>query len=96
MIPGAELTQDPYECVEDADAVVLATEWPEYLALDWKRVRDLMRGNIILDGRNVLDRDVLSTLGFWCYGVGRPPVAPRGIARNFLEGPSSGKDVATG
>lgn len=77
VIPGAEMIADPYECVRDADAVVLVTEWPEYLALDWGRVRDLMKGNVVLDGRNVLDREMLSTLGFWCYGVGRPTVAPR-------------------
>ena len=76
IIPEVDLIPDPYECVRDADALVLATEWPEYLALDWTRIRDLMRGNVILDGRNVLDRELLSSLGFWCYGVGRPAVAP--------------------
>jgi UDPglucose 6-dehydrogenase len=77
MIPEVDLIPDPYECVRDADALVLATEWPEYLALDWKKIRELMRGNVIVDGRNVLDRELLSKLGFWCYGVGRPVVAPR-------------------
>jgi UDPglucose 6-dehydrogenase len=76
MIPEVDLIPDPYECVRDADALVLATEWPEYLALNWARIRDLMRGNVILDGRNVLDRKLLSSLGFWCYGVGRPVVPP--------------------
>jgi UDPglucose 6-dehydrogenase len=76
MIRGVEMVADPYECVREADAVVLVTEWPEYLALDWKRVRDLMRGNVVLDGRNVLNRELLSALGFWCYGVGRPTIEP--------------------
>jgi UDPglucose 6-dehydrogenase len=76
-LPGVDLTVDPYECVRDADAVILATEWPEYQQLDWHRIRSLMRGNVVVDGRNALNHGFLSTLGFCCYGVGVPMTLPR-------------------
>jgi len=75
-LPGVDLTIDPYECVRDANAVILATEWPLYRELDWRRIRDLMAGNVVVDGRNALDHKFLSTLGFCCYGVGVPVTAP--------------------
>jgi UDPglucose 6-dehydrogenase len=49
---------------EGADALVLATEWPEYTALDWERIAPLMKTPVILDGRSVLDRARLSRAGF--------------------------------
>jgi UDPglucose 6-dehydrogenase len=76
VLPGVELVADPYECVRGAQAVVLATEWPQYVSLDWRRVRALMTGDVIFDGRNVLDRGLPSSLGFWCHGIGRPVVRP--------------------
>src|SRR5438445_2699439 len=41
-----------YQAAEGADAVVLVTEWPEVPALDRRRVKDLMRGDVFVDGRN--------------------------------------------
>jgi hypothetical protein len=40
--------------------------------LDWKVIRSLMRRNLVVDGRNALDRSLVSSLGFRCYGVGVP------------------------
>ena len=62
---------DAYAAVEGADAVVLVTEWPEFRALDLKRVKRLMRGDIFVDGRNLYEPDGLRELGFAYYGVGR-------------------------
>ncbi len=62
---------DPYEVARDADALVLVTEWPEYISLDWKRIAELMRGKIVFDGRNSLDREILSDAGLHVTGVGR-------------------------
>ena len=75
-LSGVDLTIDPYECVRGADVVILATEWPEYRQLDWRMIRTLMRGNVVVDGRNTLDHRFLSTLGFCCYGVGVPVTRP--------------------
>jgi UDPglucose 6-dehydrogenase len=60
-----------YQAVEGADAVVLVTEWPEFRALDLKRVRKLMRGEVFVDGRNLYEPEALRALGFRYYGVGR-------------------------
>jgi UDPglucose 6-dehydrogenase len=49
---------------QDADAVVLATEWPDYLALDWEALAAPMKTPVLLDGRGVLDRTRLKRAGF--------------------------------
>src|SRR5665213_1731652 len=52
------------EVLQEADAVVLVTEWQEYRELDWESIKNTMRGQILLDGRNHLDRARLSRAGF--------------------------------
>jgi len=56
---------------DGADALVLATEWPEYQTLPWGELAAKMRTAIIVDGRNVLSRFVLERAGFTYTGVGR-------------------------
>ena len=70
-VPCLITTEDPYEAVSDADAVVLATEWPELVNLDYGRVASLMRGSLVLDARNVLDRHLLQSHGLTVVGMGR-------------------------
>ena len=70
-LPSTTLTDDPYTCVRDADAVVLVTERPESLELDWERVAALVRRPIVADGRNALDARHLTALGFTYIGIGR-------------------------
>jgi len=60
-----------YEAIAGADAVVLVTEWPEFRALDLRRVKDSMRGDVFVDGRNLYEPETLRGLGFRYYGVGR-------------------------
>jgi UDPglucose 6-dehydrogenase len=60
-----------YEAVAGTDAVVLVTEWPEFRALDLQRVKQLMRGHVFVDGRNMYEPDALRALGFAYDGVGR-------------------------
>ena len=55
---------------EDADALVLVTEWQEYRELDWAKMASLMRSKILLDGRNVLDRGRMEGLGFRYLALG--------------------------
>jgi UDPglucose 6-dehydrogenase len=52
------------EVADDADAVVLVTEWADYLQLDWDSLGQRMRTKLVLDGRYALDRDRLGKLGF--------------------------------
>ena len=65
--------EDPYEAASACDAVILATEWPQYDLLDWGRVGSLMKRRVIFDGRNALDQQRLSSLGFTYLSFGRRP-----------------------
>jgi len=67
----AQFCADAYDAAREADAVVLITEWPEFLELDWARLRELMRRPLIVDGRNALDRCQLLWEGFEYCGIGR-------------------------
>lgn len=55
----------------DSDLVILATEWPEYKKLDFKKLGQTMHVKTIFDGRNVLDKKTLNKIGFNYHGVGR-------------------------
>ncbi len=77
LLPNTELVDDPYDCVAGADAVVVVTEWPEYVALDWSRVAGLVRRHLVVDGRNCIDAEPLVELGFTYIGVGRPTRKPK-------------------
>jgi UDPglucose 6-dehydrogenase len=66
------------DALQDADAAVLVTEWPELLALDWGEVRAAMRGTLVVDGRNALDEAAVLAAGLMYEGIGRG--APRGTA----------------
>lgn len=71
VYPEVEYSASAYDAVEGAAGLLLATEWPEYLALDWQRVHDLMHGHVVLDGRNILDPALLCALGFRYLSFGR-------------------------
>lgn len=70
-VPEMQLFQDPYDAVARADAVVLTTEWPEYLGLDLRRVREGMRGELIVDARNFFQPETVAKAGLRYQGVGR-------------------------
>ncbi len=71
VMPTLAIADDPYGVAEGAEALVLVTEWPEFISLDWARVKQAMRRAIILDGRNALDREKLLAEGFEYIGMGR-------------------------
>ena len=83
---AAEVRFAPDACgaAKGADALMLLTEWSEFRRPDPNGLARLMRGRVVFDGRNVLDRAALSGEGFTVYGIGRPvfhakghkPVAP--------------------
>ena len=71
LMRGIEFADSALGAVEDADACVLVTEWPEFAALDWRQVRERMAGDLLVDGRNFLDRDTVQQAGFTYVGIGR-------------------------
>lgn len=60
-----------YEAAEGADAIALATEWKQFRLPDWNTVRKTMRGNLIVDGRNIYDQNELADKGFRYTRIGK-------------------------
>jgi UDPglucose 6-dehydrogenase len=75
LVSGITFASSPLQAAADADAVVLVTEWPEFMQLDWKLVAEAMRGTLVIDGRNALDRDTVRSAGLAYEGIGRGPEA---------------------
>lgn len=67
---GVILCESPEHVADDADALVLVTEWPQYRELAWDELVTRMRSPILLDGRNALDRARLTRCGFRYLGIG--------------------------
>ena len=67
-----ELTRDAYTAATGADALVLVTEWHELREPDLARLRQIMRGSALFDGRNVWSPVDTRAAGFTYYGIGRP------------------------
>jgi UDPglucose 6-dehydrogenase len=83
VLSGVEFADDAYAAADGADALVIVTEWDEFRALDLERIAASLRGKVLVDLRNVYDRDEAEEAGLAYYGVGRgrPGVAAgEGIA----------------
>ncbi len=70
-VAGLEFAKDAYSASKGADAIVLITEWNEFLGLDYAKIAAAMNSKLIIDGRNALDKEKLKSLGFKYVGVGR-------------------------
>jgi UDPglucose 6-dehydrogenase len=66
----------PYGALEQADALVVTTDWNEFRNPDFEVMYRLLRQPVVLDGRNLYDPVKMATLGFMYYGIGRLPVLP--------------------
>lgn len=71
LLPAVTFAEDAYSCAEDADAVVIVTEWNAFRALDLKRLRAAMRTPVLVDLRNIYDPVTAAQHGFAYQGVGR-------------------------
>lgn len=65
-----EYSKDEYEVVENADALLLLTEWKEFRLPKWNRVKEKMNKLVLLDGRNIYDGNEMRKLGFYYEGIG--------------------------
>jgi UDPglucose 6-dehydrogenase len=61
----------PYEAAENADAIFIATEWPEFRAPDFDRLSSILKQKVIFDGRNLYDLNLMKELGYAYYSIGR-------------------------
>jgi len=71
LMPEVTMAGSPYEAAEGADAVVIATEWDAFRALDLARIRDLVRTPIFVDLRNVYSSEDVRAHGFEYTSIGR-------------------------
>jgi UDPglucose 6-dehydrogenase len=71
LIVGVHFATDAMDAVQGADAVVLVTEWKEFLELDFAEVAVRMAGTLVLDGRNALDPRAVVAAGLTFEGIGR-------------------------
>jgi UDPglucose 6-dehydrogenase len=69
---GVTFAADAYEAARDSDALLIVTEWGEFRQPDFERLSAVMRGRVILDGRNILNFRRGREAGFTCIGIGRP------------------------
>jgi len=67
---------DPYSALVRADALIIATEWPEFRRPDFDRMLRLLNAPLVFDGRNVYQPERMAEAGFEYYSIGRPHVAP--------------------
>ena len=66
----ADYVKDKYEALDDADALVLLTEWKEFRLPSWTLIKRLMKKPVIFDGRNIYDRKELENEGIEYYAIG--------------------------
>lgn len=71
LVPGIDRRIDAYDAASGADAIALLTEWDEFRWVDFERVAAVMRGNAVVDTRNLLDPAAMRRRGFAYTGVGR-------------------------
>ena len=71
LIEGIEYCNNPYEVAENADALLILTEWKEFSDLDLNKIKNLMRNKIIIDGRNMFDPVKMKQIGFKYISMGR-------------------------
>ncbi len=72
LLEGIEWCQNAYETLEEADALVIITEWNAFRALDLDRMKQLMKSPVMVDLRNIYNPAEMSAAGFHYTSVGRP------------------------
>ena len=66
--------ENQYEALQDADALVIATEWSEFRTPNFDRISSLLRNKVIFDGRNLFDLNKMGDLGYHYVSIGRKVV----------------------
>jgi UDPglucose 6-dehydrogenase len=76
IFPHITYCQSAYQTAEEADALVIVTEWREFKLLDMEKLRKLMKRPLILDGRNIYNVERMVAAGFDYFSIGRPGRKP--------------------
>ena len=78
--PGIELAASAEAAAEQADALLILTDWPQFRDVDFSAVKARMIRPLLLDGRNLLDPETMTRLGFEYHGIGRGASRPARLA----------------
>jgi UDPglucose 6-dehydrogenase len=81
--PLVSLANDPLDAVEDADALLIVTEWAQFRRVDWMEVRERMRKLHVYDGRNICEPEKMAALGFVYRGIGRASTERIAVTEGF-------------
>ncbi|MBS1505040.1 MAG: UDP-glucose/GDP-mannose dehydrogenase family protein [Bacteroidetes bacterium] len=75
-ILGERITycENPYEAATNADAIFIATEWPEFRTPDFDKLASCLKGKVIFDGRNLYDLQQMKELGYTYFSIGRQAI----------------------
>jgi UDPglucose 6-dehydrogenase len=73
---GIRFADSAYDAVAGSDAVLVLTDWEEFLVLDFARIRSLLRQPMFFDGRNLYDPEQMQSRGFHYFSIGRREVLP--------------------
>jgi UDPglucose 6-dehydrogenase len=65
---------NPYDCADGADAIFIATEWPEFRTPDFEKLNTNLKSKVIFDGRNVYELEIMREQGYTYYSIGRQAV----------------------
>jgi UDPglucose 6-dehydrogenase len=76
VVPFARGSADPIACAAAADALVIATPWPQYRELALEELARVMAGRVLVDPYRLLDGRKAASLGFTYHTLGMPPVTP--------------------
>jgi UDPglucose 6-dehydrogenase len=71
LLTEVKFCDGPYHAIDGADALVLITEWDQFRALDFDRVKSLMKSPTVVDLRNVYDPEAMAKRGFAYVSIGR-------------------------
>jgi UDPglucose 6-dehydrogenase len=71
---GVRIVEDKYAALEGATALLIATEWPEFVEADLSRIKQSLAQPLVFDGRNIFKPEAMREAGFTYYSIGRRPI----------------------
>lgn len=79
ILPHLDYCKDAYEAAKGVDAIVVLTEWEEFQRINFKRLKETTECRLIIDGRNLYNRERMADLGFTYASIGRVSISARSL-----------------
>jgi UDPglucose 6-dehydrogenase len=87
--------ESQYDCLEGADALIIATEWNEFRTPSFEKIDAMLKNKAIFDGRNLFDVEEMRGRGYHYVSIGRQAVLPAAAAANVSKAGANKKEVAS-